>query len=178
MRKPKVLRKSEGRAEEGTLHASQKLMLADGVPAFLLVTPADAERRKQAWIDYPPRAMPADKGGYSRYRDPETERLARLYEIDRENAPKKEPAAVAAPKAKITKTGFGEKLFINSVANKRKAGTKAYLKVEAMKAYMKKNPSASVADVFRDTIYQKNDYQWDFDRGDVKVDAKPKGGKK
>jgi hypothetical protein len=172
MRKPKVHRAAE---KEG-LNAGQKLMLEDGVPIFLMMTD---EARKQAWIDRPPRAMPANKGGYSRYRDPETERLARLAEIDALN--RRDQFFATAPKkervVKIKPT-FGAALYITAVTNKRKEGTKAHKKVEALKAYMKKNPTASVADVFRDTIYQKNDYQWDFDRGDVKVDTKPKGGKK
>lgn len=177
MRKPKIPRKPK---EGEGLNSGQKLMLEDGVPRFLLVTEADAARRAQAWIDRPPRAMPAEFGGYSRYRDPETERLARLAEIDKANVSAvKAQEFFATKKARAPKVEFGDGLYVTSFVNKRAKGTKVWDRIMALEAYLKKNPGAMVADILRDTPYRKDDYLCDFNKGHMKVDvSKPKGKKK
>lgn len=79
------------------------------------------------------------------------------------------PAKVVAP----PKPKFGHDMIIDvkslPAENPRHEGTKAHGMWEAMVAYMRANPGATVADVIENTIYKRNGFEWDFDRGAFKV---------
>ncbi len=81
---------------------------------------------------------------------------------------------VAAPEPKAPpKPKFGHDLVIDvkslPAVNPRREGNVSHAKFEEMKAFMLANQSATVADVIAGTTYKRNDFEWDFDRGDIKV---------
>lgn len=61
--------------------------------------------------------------------------------------------------------------------NPRKPGTVAHDRFAKMTAFVKKNPRASVAEVFAATGYAKADLEWDEARGAVKTDVITEGRK-
>ena len=92
-------------------------------------------------------------------------------------AAKAAPVAPKATKVKAEKTKadgriskFGSDIVLQIVAkeNPRSKGTNAHKKWEEMVAFMAKNKSAKLVEVFAATSYQRKDYVWDLAKGSVK----------
>lgn len=95
---------------------------------------------------------------------------AKLAEFRVAMAERKNIIAAAPP---IKKKEFGADLrILVSPGSGRKEGTQAWVRFCQMKAYVLKNPRASVADVLRDTSYSHIDYKWDVAHGNIKIDVK------
>lgn len=169
MRKPKV-----HRSEKEGLIFGQEPMTPEEIKRYTLVTTPEEDRER--WAEWKAR-WGANGFGFSRYKDPETERMARVFELEEERrrALRKDPAAdpVATVSKKGSKSDFGTRLYIVELTNKRKEGTTAHARFAAMEKYFAAHPGMTVSEALTNTSYRKDDYMWDLNRGYIKVSDKP-----
>ena len=79
----------------------------------------------------------------------------------------KKAKKAAAPK----KPKFGSDMVITGLPaeNPRREGNVSYDKFADMVKFMKKKPTATVADVIANTTSKRNDFEWDLEREAFKV---------
>jgi hypothetical protein len=164
-----------------TLPNGLKSLAAYGLPDALRLS---KEERAAAWQANPPRSVDPfrpkidinDQEAYDR----------RLREIDLARA--KDMAKAQAFKSLSAKAGVKRvekralkdkakssqtQIYITIVKGAGRApGTKAAARFEAMRAYLKANKDATLADVIANTIYGKADYNWDLAHGKIKSDIR------
>jgi hypothetical protein len=71
-----------------------------------------------------------------------------------------------------SKPKFGhDKTIIHIEPNPRFKGTKAHGLYEAMIQWVEKNPGGLVLTLIDETGYRRQDYQWDLERGHIKVSS-------
>jgi hypothetical protein len=93
------------------------------------------------------------------------EGLARLAEYKAEH-----PRPV---KVKATHAEDALHILHHDTANPRKVGSANHAKYEAFKAFMVKNPKATVGEVLAGTNYYRNDLMWDVKQGRIKLGEAP-----
>lgn len=156
-------------------------VIDEDMPDFLRMTP---EERNEAWQRKPPKPTPQLLAPTHRSKEAEEEyqRIIRTREIEkmekRDRAlailkVKAEPmiAARRAAKAALPKPGHDTIIKVLR-PNARKSGTKAAARFDAMEAFVKANPSATLADVYASTIYGRGDYEWDLRHKNITSDLR------
>lgn len=175
------------------LTAGQKIMVADGFPVALILS---QEERREAWDKFiaaggglstpaapKPRRSPEEEAEIAKFTEEleEKKRIAEKAKAQKRAALQKNkfiPGATwdvkysrwvhpTLERERAEKTGEAFKIAVVD-RQPRAAGTKAAAKYAEMVKYLDANPSASLADVLRDTAYQKVDFDWDLSRGSVK----------
>jgi hypothetical protein len=80
----------------------------------------------------------------------------------------RELSALSARKNSKAKFGVDTRIQVVN-GNPRREGTKAHSLYEKMASFVINNPNAPLAEVMAETGYRRQDFDWDRDRGNIKV---------